>query len=257
MNQFIDMHHHILYGLDDGPGTFEEMAAMLRAAAADGIGKIIATPHASPGLKPFDDALVVRRVTEANAYCRSMGLDLVVYPGAEVLNSPVLLNLIAQRRVPTLAGSGHVLIEFPESVLFDEIEDAVRLLIGGGYIPILAHVERYSCLIRNHMLPLKRLKAQYGMLVQMNCRPLVQRKCLAVKRTAKRLLRAVLIDFAATDAHDVNKRTCCMRDSYRAIKAISGAEPALLLTSGNAAKCLLPRMDPDACQELPDADTRK
>jgi protein-tyrosine phosphatase len=80
MDGFVDIHHHLLYGLDDGPAAFHQMAGMLRAAQEDGIAAIIATPHAAPGLRPFDGALMERRVREARAFCRENALALEIYP---------------------------------------------------------------------------------------------------------------------------------------------------------------------------------
>lgn len=234
MNRFVDIHHHILYGLDDGPRTYEEMTAMLRLAAAEGIGAIIATPHVTPGLEPVNDALMERRLSEARAYCLDSGLDLRIFPGAEVLYTPTLENLASQGRVPPLAGTRYVLLEFKRRAKFGEIESAVRLLLNGGYIPILAHIERYSCLTRN--LPrLKRLKTKCAFLCQMNCAALTGG--VFSRWSARRLLRRGLIDFAATDAHNGSTRVCSMCAFHRAVEAFAGEELAKALTARNAEKC--------------------
>jgi protein-tyrosine phosphatase len=236
MKRFIDIHHHILYGLDDGPKTYEDMTVMLRMAAAEGIGTIIATPHVTPGLKPIDYVLMGSRLSEAHAYCLKNGLDLQLYPGAEVLFTPALLNLITQGCMPTLAGTRYVLLEFMPRAMYEEIEGAVQLLLNNGYIPILAHVERYRCFTRK-ISRLKQLKSRYAVLYQINCTALTRRKRFFTDGNFKRLLREGLIDFAATDAHNGSTRICNMRQFYRAVEAFAGKAIAQSLTAGNAENC--------------------
>ena len=207
---------------------------MLHMAAADGIGTIIATPHVSPGLKPVDSALMQRRISEANAYCLNNGLDLRIYRGAEVLFTPALANVITQRRVPTLMKTRYVLLEFHLDADCREIECAVRLLINGGYIPILAHVERYRYLMGNLRL-LKRLKSECAVLCQMNCAALTG--CFFTRRCATRLLKEELIDFASTDAHNVFARPCNMKAFHQAAEDLLGAESAESLSAKNAEIC--------------------
>lgn len=75
MNGFVDIHHHLIYGLDDGPAAFQQMTGMLHAAHEDGIAAIIATPHAAPGVRPFDAALTERHLGEARAGSTWAGLS--------------------------------------------------------------------------------------------------------------------------------------------------------------------------------------
>lgn len=234
MGRFFDLHHHILYGLDDGPGTYDEMTSMLRMAATDGIGTIIATPHVSPGLKPIDSLLIQKRILQANAYCLDNGLDLRIHRGAEVLFTPALANVITQRRVPTLMTTRYVLLEFHLNANCREIEGGIHLLINGGYIPILAHVERYQYLMGNLRL-LKQLKSECSVLYQMNCAALSGR--FYTRRFAARLLKEQLIDFASTDAHNATTRSCNMKEFYQAAEDILGVESAESLSAKNAEIC--------------------
>lgn len=234
MSRFFDLHHHILYGLDDGPGTYDEMTSMLRVAAADGIGTIIATPHVSPGLKHIDSVLIQKRISQANAYCLDNGLDLRIHRGAEVLFTPALLNVITLRRVPTLMATRYVLLEFHLNANCREIEGGIHLLTNGGYIPILAHIERYRYLMENLRL-LKQLKTECSVLYQMNCAALTGP--LFARRCATRLLKEQLIDFASTDAHNVTTRSCNMKEFYQTVEDLLGVESAESLSSKNAEIC--------------------
>lgn len=236
--RFIDIHHHILYGLDDGPETREEMFSMLRVADAEGIGALIATPHVTPGLAPVNEALAQSRLAEANEYCLNNGLNLRIYPGAEVLYNPALANMISQGQVPALAGTRCVLLEFHARVSYREVESAVRVLQGGGYLPILAHVERYRC-FRGKTWRLRRLKAACTVLYQMNCAALTGGNGFFQKKNAERLIAEGLIDFAATDAHNGSTRACDMRSFYRAAEKLVGTARAQWLTIHSADRYLL------------------
>ena len=227
MNGFVDIHHHLLYGLDDGPAAFQQMTGMLHAAHEDGIAAIIATPHAAPGVRPFDAALTERRLGEARVYCRENALPIKIYPGAEVLVTPKLFSA-PLHSVPTLAGSRYVLTEFAPDAEYEEAERAVRLFMHLGRVPVVAHVERCRFLTARpeRMYRLKRL----GALFQINCAALVGGGWLNLGW----LIREGLIDFAATDAHDTTVRECRMRSAYGILERIAGIRCALALTSGNA-----------------------
>ena len=232
MNGFVDIHHHILYGLDDGPAAFNQMADMLHAACADGITAIIATPHAMLGIKPFDSALLERRLSEARAYCRENGLDLQIYPGAEVLYTPMLLNLASGGHLPSLAGTRYVLVEFVPGAGLEAVESAARALVRGGHVPVFAHVERCRFLTARPER-MRRMKAEYGVLFLVNCSSLLQGGQISLSR----LLREGLIDFAATDAHDTAVRNCRMSSAYQVLERIAGSDCAKALTRKNAMAC--------------------
>ena len=227
MDGFVDIHHHLLYGLDDGPAAFHQMAGMLRAAHEDGIAAIIATPHAAPGFRPFDGALAERRVREARAYCRQNALALEIYPGAEVLITPKFFSS-SLSRIPTLAGSRYVLVEFAPGADPVLAERAVCALMHSGRVPVIAHVERCRFLTARPER-LFRLKG-LGALFQMNCAALLDGGWLNLGW----LIREGLIDFAATDAHDTTVRECRMTRAYRILERIADSDCARALTSGNA-----------------------
>ena len=241
MDGFVDIHHHLLYGLDDGPAAFHQMAGMLRAAHEDGIAAIIATPHAAPGFRPFDGALAERRVEEARTYCRENALALEVYPGAEVLVTRQIFSA-PLTRVPTLAGTRYMLLEFAPGADYALAERAVRSLMHCGRFPVVAHVERCRFLTARpeRLYRLRRM----GALFQINCAALLDGGWFNLGW----LIREGLIDFAATDAHDTTARECRMRSAYRTLERIAGIRCALKLTSGNARERLLAQASSSASE---------
>lgn len=150
MKGFTDIHSHFLYGMDDGARSRVQMEAMLDAAYADGISSLFATPHVTPGIYPLDNALLTQRLNEARRYCRSKGYHMNIYSGAEVLYTPALRNYVVNYRLPTLGDSDYVLMEFVPDIAFKELESALELMERHGYITVLAHIERYACLLRGN-----------------------------------------------------------------------------------------------------------
>lgn len=144
--QFLDLHTHVVYGVDDGARTEEQMRAMLDAAAANGITTLVATTHATPGLEAFPQERYQRHLDAAQAYCQQQGYGLRLYPGAELLYNPMLRDAARENGLPTLAGTDWVLMEFLPQTSAKELENGLEEVAVCGYSILMAHVERYRCL---------------------------------------------------------------------------------------------------------------
>ena len=143
MDRFVDLHQHVLWGIDDGPKSRKEMIALLQRDAEQGIGIVAATSHALPGVRPFDIELYWQRLKEAQAYCSDENLTLRVISGAEIRYTPMMLSMLLDHKLPTLGDSEYVLLEFWERVDRDTFEDAIGQLFRHGFLSVIAHVERY------------------------------------------------------------------------------------------------------------------
>lgn len=230
-NTFTDIHHHLLYGVDDGPRDEAGMIRMLRRAAQEGIRRIIATPHVSPGVEPCPVEEYQRLIGEANRLSRELDLDLQVDLGAELLYTPQLVRFVAEERVPTLAGSDRVLVEFSPDVKYETIVTTVEQLLGVGYFPVLAHMERYTCLSSSFRRT-QALHDHYDVCFQVNTRSIVEGGFFQ-RRYVKRMLENKLIDAIATDAHNTRTRPAQMLQAYQLIAQEHGEEYARLLVSGD------------------------
>ena len=221
--RFSDIHSHFVYGMDDGAQTAQEMEAMLDAAAADGVGRLIATPHMTPGVQPFHEERFWRHLLEARAYCQICRYSLNLYAGAEVLYTPALEHYMSSHALPTLANSQNVLLEFTPTIPFAEIAAAVDLLERNGYIPILAHVERYKALSG---LNIYRLKEQSSALYQVNCSTVIDGEGLFKDMQLSRWFRDELIDYVASDSHNCQARKTRMKKAYTILSKRFGVEYA-------------------------------
>ena len=225
MSGFSDIHQHCIYGLDDGAKSFEDMTAMLRTAYADGVRNIIATPHAIPGAEPFAYSLLLQRLREAQEYCAQEGLALRLYPGAEIMYTPAAAAMVADGKIPTLANSQNVLVEFMPDATYQTIEKGVHAFVRNGYTPILAHIERYRCLMMK-IKKARQLKEAFPVAFQVNCSTIVSSKGFVISRAMDSLLKDQLIDYVATDAHNCTSRPSKMRSAYQMLVEKVGDEYA-------------------------------
>lgn len=224
MNGFTDIHHHIVYGMDDGARTLEDSKDMLRAAAEDGVCRIVATPHASPGRRAFDMTAYLRRISELNAYCAQKGVGVELYPGAEIFYTEATLRFLEGGMIPTLAGTRHVLVEFATDARYETLQDAASALCRQGYTPVFAHIERFECLTRKPSRVYE-LKETMGVLMQVDAEAVVRTPFL-LRRFMKTMIGDRVVDFIASDAHNIGGRRSFMRQAYDIIGKRFGPEIA-------------------------------
>ena len=222
---FADLHQHVLWGLDDGPRTPQQMYALLRQNIKEGIQLIFATTHAYPRNRQFDMPLYRQRLAEANAYCESMGWPLRILPGCEIHYCPAVADILMRRELPTMGDSRYVLIEFAPDVLLRQVRDAADSLYRAGYLPVIAHVERYRCLVRAPERAAD-IREEYGLLYQMNCSTVLRPGGFWKRSFVRRMLQLQAIDAIATDAHDSARRPARMRAAHQRIARRYGADYA-------------------------------
>ena len=233
MKGFIDIHQHSLPGLDDGAQNEKEMGQLLEADAKQGIIRVIATPHMTPGVEPIATEKFLKALGTARSYCQEHELHLRVYPGSEVLYTPGLRNAVQRGHIVTLNKTNYVLIEFLPTAEYSDIIDGLQCLTGGGYVPVLAHVERYNCLFESFSR-MRKLKESYEVLYQVNASTIINTPGLRAKFTLKKCLSNELIDFVATDAHSTGKRAPHLKEAYDILVERCGVDYADQLTGDRA-----------------------
>lgn len=232
MPGFVDIHQHVVYGIDDGPATLEESLHLLELDCKQGIRYVIATSHAYPAMHPFPLEVYFRRLNELNQTCRRAGLPVFVYPGCEIFYSEVALRHLEQRRLPTMANSRFVLLEFDPTFTMEVIEEAVRAVANIGLIPVVAHCERYDAFIRDPHMGAA-LRDRYPMRLQMNCSTVLRRLPRSLRKMRDYLLEEEAIDYIATDAHNGVDRFPRMQEAFQELSRLYGEAYALSVTGGN------------------------
>jgi len=229
---FIDIHHHLVYGVDDGCKTLEAMQQMIRRAYEDGTRYLIATPHATPGRERFPWADYYSHLKQARQFCQDAGIDLNIYEGSEILYTRETARLLRERQIPSLANSRFALLEFLPEHDYEYLCEAARNVRSAGFVPIFAHIERYPCLKKVQQLEL--LREHYGVRLQMNARTLIRKNGFFEDRKIRRFLDANMIHYISSDAHDMPHRHTCIHEGYEKLKEMYGRERAEALTYGNA-----------------------
>lgn len=244
----IDLHCHMLPGIDDGSKSLQQSLDMARAAVADGIRVTACTPHIYPGLYE-NTAAGIRRARQAlQAEIKRAGIALTLVDGADTHLVPEVLDGLRTGRIPTLAGSRYLLLEPPHHVAPQRFEESVFALQAAGYVPVITHPERLGW-IGAHYAAFSRL-AVSGCWMQVTAGAVTGAFGREPKQFAERLLGEGLVAILATDAHDLERRPPCLSQGRAAAARIVGDEEAthLVLTRP---KGILRNADPQTLPAIP------
>ena len=225
MNPLIDLHCHLLPGIDDGAPDLETALAMARIAEADGIKVIACTPHIMPGYYDNDGPGICAAVDalQGELNCAGIGIDLI--PGADVHLVPDLAGGLASGRLQTLGKSRYFLFEPPHHVAPPRLEDAVFDVITAGYHPLITHPERLTW-IEAHYEVIQRI-AHAGAWMQITAASVTGVFGKRPKYWAERMLSEGLVHVLATDAHNLRKRTPVLSAAVEAVAQRLGEQAAL------------------------------
>lgn len=198
----IDLHCHLLPGVDDGPETLAESIAMARTAYEDGIHTIVVTPHEGEWLRrrgPEAGPALVEEVRQLETQIRQAGIPLTLHPGLEVELDLDLAARLRAGQARALGTGPYFLLELPAYQRTLYLEEVVFQAQLAGWWPILAHAERYPFVQENPQVLFSLV--QRGVLVQVTVRSLTGAVGRTARDTALRLLRRGLAHVLATDGH--------------------------------------------------------
>ncbi len=220
----IDLHCHIIPGVDDGPAATEEAVAMAMAAVQDGIRTIVATPHSTVWAFAGCEGATRRKVAALGAELASLGVELELLAGIEAHVTPDLPALFARGHVFTLNASRYILVEFPFDVVPDFGEQTLFELQLRQLVPVIAHPERNSAIARNPGI-LHRLVSR-GMLVQVTSGSLLGDFGRRTQQTAELLVAHGLVHIIASDAHSAKWRLPRLSEAAARVAQLIGREAA-------------------------------
>jgi protein-tyrosine phosphatase len=200
----VDMHSHLIPGIDDGAKNMEETIAMLAKFEALGFSKIITTPHIKNPSYPNTSAKILSGLNEVRKEMKSLGIKLTLEAAAEYYYDESFLEKVKNRDVLTF-GDNYVLFEFSfyhaptfVDVLFDE-------LINAGYKPVIAHFERYLYFLGSIEKAVEWRKR--GVNIQINLLSLTGHYGIEIKKQAEMLIDACEFDFVGSDCHRMEHLT--------------------------------------------------
>lgn len=207
----VDLHHHLLPGLDDGAPDLATTLKMARMAADDGITHVVCTPHANTRY-PFDAERNEGLLAEVRQAIADAGIRLILGSGCDFhLSYDNVRDALENPRRYTVNGGEYLLIELPDYALPPTLEETFYSLRLAGMTPILTHPERNPTLQRDD----SRLKnwIRDGMLTQVTAGSVMGLMGRTAQKMAERMLADRWVHFIATDAHNISTRPPKMRDA--------------------------------------------
>ena len=234
--QFIDMHCHILPGVDDGSVNIDQTIKMMQVAYNDGTRGMIATPHYHIGRMVSNVKECESRLEAVRKRAKEVGLKMDIYLGTEVYYFSDAFEKIADGEILPLAGSSYVLIEFEPNVEYERILRAAANAASEGYVPVFAHVERYMCLLAKPALCKELI--EHGALLQINAASVVGKHGKDVQKFDKKILKKKWVSFVASDAHGDKHRRPRLQDAYEYVKKKVSEEYADMIFYHNQKKII-------------------
>jgi protein-tyrosine phosphatase len=252
----IDIHTHILPGIDDGAKNIEQSLAMAQIAVNDGITIIVATPHVITDEIENTKTQILENVYKLNKCLEQAGIPLKILPGAEYRLEPDLPRRLAAGEILTLNDTGrYLLVELPSMMVPDYTERILYALQLEGVTPILAHPERNVGFTRDPQL-LADLVAR-GILAQITAASTTGQFGRSVKKTAWNFLQLGYAHVIASDAHSPRERSPILSRAALEIERVWGPEHARTLTHENPRRIITGQaLEPSPIMKKPSLWTR-
>lgn len=220
----IDLHCHLLPGIDDGPATLAESLDLARMSAAQGIATIACTPHILPGVFDNDGAGIAAATALMQAALDQAGIPIRLVTGADLHIAPDNVSRLRSGQVPPLAGSRYVLLELPHALLPPRLEHALFAMRAAGFVPVLTHPERMGWIERDYGL--LRALARAGVPMQITAGSVTGAFGRRARHWSDRMLDDGIVDLVATDAHGATLRPPCLAEAYGVVAGRIGADEA-------------------------------
>jgi protein-tyrosine phosphatase len=221
----IDIHCHILPGLDDGAKDLEHSLEMARIAVLDGISGIVCTPHMSPHYPGNNRDVVLAAVDELRTGLAEEGIELALYPGCELAMDSDLPERIEAGELLTFNDNGNAaLVEMPLEMIPTHMSTFLWKMQVRGITPILAHPERNRYLVHNPSILLGWVEA--GALVQVTGNSLRGHYGERVRDFSLKLLEHKAAHLVASDSHSADRRRPVLSKAREIVDATVGAEEA-------------------------------
>ena len=207
---YLDIHSHILPGIDDGSKDWEMTKQMLKMAYEQGVRQMIATPHNYPGNHKQDNEKIKRLAKEADKLAKQIAPDFQVFCGNEVFYRRGIEEEIERGHVLTMAGSRYILVEFYPNEQYGKIYQGLKELVEEGYYPIIAHMERVQELFESEekIRDLRKL----GVLFQVNSGSFMGGVFDRRPARLRKYVNSGFVHFLGSDCHNLTTRPPRMKD---------------------------------------------
>ncbi|WP_010251204.1 tyrosine-protein phosphatase [Acetivibrio cellulolyticus] len=213
----IDMHCHIIFGVDDGPATIQDSIRMVLEAEKLGVKALIATPHFHNGF--FHSDRVLDNFYDLKSRVKGFGIELFL--GHEVFLCSSLTDVISKKEKYTLNRSKYLLFELPFDIMPINLNEVLLKLHSEGIVPVIAHPERNNYFVKSMSKFIDFIET--GCFVQLDAASIVGVYGIKVKKFAKKLIELNLVNFVASDAHKLEDYDIYLK-AYNTVKNWAGKE---------------------------------
>ncbi len=244
----IDLHSHLLPGIDDGARSLEMSLEMARQAVDAGTTMMACTPHIYPGLYMNDAAGIAGHIKNLQAELDANGIALKLTRGADAHLVPELLEGLQSGRVPTLHNSRYFLLEPSHHVAPPHFEESVFQIMAAGFVPLVTHPERLVW-IEDHYPTFVRL-AERGAWMQLTAGAITGRFGKRARYWSDRFLGDGLVSVVASDAHNTKARNPRMDEAVQRLIECAGKDEARRMVLDRP-QAVLDNLEPDAVAPVP------
>lgn len=230
----IDIHCHMLYGVDDGAKSIEESMSMIRLANSQGIEAIVLTPHYRYGMFEYPVEKIRKHFALLKSKAKQIGIEL--YLGCEYHVDSRMIDALQEDDCFSLAGRDFVLTEYSFATEFSYIYEQTKKLISYGYIPVVAHVERYGCFLKKPKLCME--LSNTGAYIQVNADSILGMDGKTEERFCRKILKKGWVDIVASDAHGKDVRVCHLKECKEYVARKYGGDYAERIFCVNPGKVI-------------------
>ncbi|HEM4402774.1 tyrosine protein phosphatase [Streptococcus suis] len=232
----IDIHSHIIFGVDDGPKSIEESLELIGIARKQGVRIIVATSHRRKGMFETPEKVIMANFIKLKEAVNEIYPELKLCFGGELYYSKSLMEKLEKRKVPTINNSRYILLEFSMNTPWKDIQKAVNEVSLLGLTPLIAHIERYDALAFNA----ERVEEliEKGCFTQVNSSHVLKPSLIGdrskeFKKRVEFFLENDLVHCVASDMHNTTSRPPYMSAAYKIVKEEYGEDRAKALFKKN------------------------
>ena len=225
----LDLHAHILPGIDDGADTIEESIQMCEMAYKDGIRTIVATPHI--GKFQNSKEIILKKTHELKDELLARQIDINLFCGADLEFTAEVLDFANNNSLVTINNSRYLLLDIPNSLLPPNVERHINSLLEKGIVPIISHPER--CIQIQEDLGILYRVIKLGVVVQITAASITGKMGSHAESAVLTILKHNLAHVIATDTHGINKRPPVLSEAVNIASGIIGRDLALAMVTTN------------------------
>lgn len=223
----VDVHSHILPFVDDGSDSFEKSIELIKHCVQDGVSKIVLTPHYKYGVYQTKKSELISKFEDFRAEIKSRGINVELYLGQEVFCDNKIYGLLENKELLTINDTHYLLIEF-DYFNYTDILDYAYNISQMGYVPIIAHIERYRYLDADTLIDLHHM----GALIQINASSVIGEYGKKFQQRVFAAIKSGLVNFVTTDLH--LNRESSLKSAYEVVSKKFGKQVAEDLFINNA-----------------------